>query len=328
MSSTDILVWVPVFNESKHIRSCIDSILSQSHKNIKLLISENHSTDNSAEIIKEYASIDSRIMAIRPPKFMSGVDHGSWLLSEVLNKINGFQYSCHLGAHDIISERYLELLLAAADENPNFSIIYGENIAYNEYSLDEKSLGPTGSFLRDTSIPIRPLALLTTLGWNSMVYGLWKEELRKKIIKQVTCKAVDHLYVAEMSILGDIIYSPEAKIKVRVVENDQKDYKTYTEKHIGSEYSPSRDLAAQLQWVADLTRRACKGHLHYENSAIMQVTVGATLSAYFARYCSLLLWEGGENFRRNFASDPNFLRLMGSMSNVTHITSEYINSTK
>ena len=45
-----ISVIVPVYNTEKYLRKCIESILSQSYKNIELLLINDGSTDSSAEI--------------------------------------------------------------------------------------------------------------------------------------------------------------------------------------------------------------------------------------------------------------------------------------
>ena len=55
-----ISVIVPVYNTEKYLRKCIESILSQSYKNIELLLINDGSTDSSAEICREYLDKDKR----------------------------------------------------------------------------------------------------------------------------------------------------------------------------------------------------------------------------------------------------------------------------
>ena len=55
----DILL--PTYNGEKYIKEQIDSILNQTYKNIKLIIADDCSTDNTVEILKEYESKDSRV---------------------------------------------------------------------------------------------------------------------------------------------------------------------------------------------------------------------------------------------------------------------------
>ena len=49
-----INIIIPVYNSEKYIKKCLDSALSQSYKNIEIIVIENGSTDNSLKILKEY----------------------------------------------------------------------------------------------------------------------------------------------------------------------------------------------------------------------------------------------------------------------------------
>jgi len=65
MSSNPVLsIVIPVYNTSKYLRRCLDSILEQSYQNIEVIIVNDCSPDNSAEIIQEYCLKDSRVRAV------------------------------------------------------------------------------------------------------------------------------------------------------------------------------------------------------------------------------------------------------------------------
>lgn len=55
---------IPAYNSSKYIRKCLDSVLQQSFKDFEVIIIEDCSSDNTADIIREYELSDSRIKAI------------------------------------------------------------------------------------------------------------------------------------------------------------------------------------------------------------------------------------------------------------------------
>lgn len=56
-----ISIIVPVFNTSKYLPHCLDSILHQTYKNIEVIIVDDGSTDDSLKIIKKYAKENSNI---------------------------------------------------------------------------------------------------------------------------------------------------------------------------------------------------------------------------------------------------------------------------
>lgn len=61
MNNCLISVIVPVYNTAPWLRKCLDSICAQSYRNLEILCINDGSTDNSAEILAEYAQKDERI---------------------------------------------------------------------------------------------------------------------------------------------------------------------------------------------------------------------------------------------------------------------------
>ncbi|MCA0227921.1 glycosyltransferase [Patescibacteria group bacterium] len=53
LASVDIVI--PVYNASQSIRYCIDAVLTQSHKNFRMILIDDGSTDGSFDICEEYA---------------------------------------------------------------------------------------------------------------------------------------------------------------------------------------------------------------------------------------------------------------------------------
>lgn len=60
----NISVIVPIYNTSSFLKKCLRSILSQSYRNIELILVNDASTDNSLEICKEFVRNDSRVKLI------------------------------------------------------------------------------------------------------------------------------------------------------------------------------------------------------------------------------------------------------------------------
>ena len=56
-----ISIIVPVFNTEKYLRDCIDSILKQTYGDLEVILVDDGSTDNSFDIITEYAKKDNRV---------------------------------------------------------------------------------------------------------------------------------------------------------------------------------------------------------------------------------------------------------------------------
>ena len=64
MTNPKISIIVPVYNVEKYLSECLDSIVNQTLKDIEIICLNDGSTDNSLQILKEYASKDNRIKII------------------------------------------------------------------------------------------------------------------------------------------------------------------------------------------------------------------------------------------------------------------------
>lgn len=62
-----VSVLVPVYNVSKYLRQCLDSLVNQTLKDIEIVCVNDGSTDSSAAILEEYAAADERIVIVNKP---------------------------------------------------------------------------------------------------------------------------------------------------------------------------------------------------------------------------------------------------------------------
>lgn len=56
-----VSIIVPVYNSSRFLKRCVESILDQSFQDYELILVNDGSSDNSGEICNNYAAMDSRI---------------------------------------------------------------------------------------------------------------------------------------------------------------------------------------------------------------------------------------------------------------------------
>ena len=59
-----ISVIIPVYNSGKYLERCLNSLIAQTHENLEIIIINDGSKDNSAEIIEKFTSKDQRIIAV------------------------------------------------------------------------------------------------------------------------------------------------------------------------------------------------------------------------------------------------------------------------
>lgn len=61
MNTIKVSVVVPIYNAQEYLEECLDSLVSQSLKDIEMILVNDGSTDNSLKIAEEYAKKDKRI---------------------------------------------------------------------------------------------------------------------------------------------------------------------------------------------------------------------------------------------------------------------------
>ena len=59
-----VSILVPIYNTSKYLPECLDSLLGQTLKDIEIVCINDGSTDNSPDIIREYQKRDSRVKLV------------------------------------------------------------------------------------------------------------------------------------------------------------------------------------------------------------------------------------------------------------------------
>ena len=83
---------MPVYNEEKFIAECLDSLLKQTYKNFEALMIDDGSTDNTLNILKQYAKKDKRIKAIHQKNVGLGISRNRGIKmskGEILGFLDG-----------------------------------------------------------------------------------------------------------------------------------------------------------------------------------------------------------------------------------------------
>ena len=119
--SKRIAVCIQAYNEEAFISETIQSILNQTFTDFDLIISDNYSTDSTAEIINTHQRNDDRIIIWKPAVFCKSLEHARFIIDKV-NRLE-YEFTIFIGAHDLIAKNYIELLYSAYLSNPRAAIV-------------------------------------------------------------------------------------------------------------------------------------------------------------------------------------------------------------
>ncbi len=127
-----VSILVPIYNTEQYLKECIQSLITQTYKNIEIILVDDGSTDKSLKICEEYKHIDKRI------KIYHQENQG--LVSARISAIHNAsgEYILCVDSDDYINSDTIEKMLVLAIENKADVICSGY--------VKEK---PTGSFMRN-----------------------------------------------------------------------------------------------------------------------------------------------------------------------------------
>ena len=118
MNYVMISIIIPVYNAEKYINQCIDSILEQTYPYFELICVDDGSTDQSYEILKEYAKQDSRVNVIRQKNQYAGVARNRGM------EIAKGKYILFLDSDDFFCEDMLEKLVDKAEREQSEIVVF------------------------------------------------------------------------------------------------------------------------------------------------------------------------------------------------------------
>ena len=160
----DISIIVPIYNASKYLKKCLDSLVNQTKKELEFILINDGSTDDSESIIKSYK--DDRI------RYFKRSNHGIGKTRNFgINKASG-KYIMFLDSDDYLDYNACELLYKKAlNENSDL-------VVFDFYRVEKELKSVIIRDFKSTCLKNNPSILLyINLGISNK---LFKSELIKK----------------------------------------------------------------------------------------------------------------------------------------------------
>jgi glycosyltransferase involved in cell wall biosynthesis len=205
-----VSIGMPVHNSEKYLRAALDAILAQTYTDFELIISDNASSDCTAEICKSYAAKDPRI------KYFSNAHN----LGANPNINKSFELSC--GEYfkwafydDLVAPDFLAKCVEVLDQNPEVVLcvpkanIIDENgkfLGVHEYRAD--------TTLSKPHLRFRNVVLNSDSGWE--IFGLIRANTLSKTALHASYPGSDLVLIAELTLHGRFHILPDALSYPRV----------------------------------------------------------------------------------------------------------------
>lgn len=178
-----VSVIVPVYNGEKYLKSCIESIIDQSYKELEIIVINDGSTDNTSKILKEIARTDNRIIHIEQKnKGVSSARNRGIELSKG-------EFITFVDCDDTIKKNYVKSLVekAICDNLDIVTCGYTDISIYGNFNLND--------FYKDNSI-LKKSEFINYI-FKGVGGTLWGKVFKREIIEINNIRMNPNIFMCE-----------------------------------------------------------------------------------------------------------------------------------
>ncbi len=197
-----VSVGIAVYNGEDELPGLLESLVTQSYRNLEIIICDNASTDHTREVCDRFSSHDGRIRYIRNDVNIGAVGN----FNKVVSEASG-QYFMWAAADDVFHHDYIACCLRELESDDELVLVGAQ----------------TGQYIKDINRPLfvdEGVNLLEDDPWlrvmkyrdillkrdhlGMIFYGLHRMNFLVSVLPLVECIGSDHLHVAAMAFNGKV----------------------------------------------------------------------------------------------------------------------------
>jgi glycosyltransferase involved in cell wall biosynthesis len=273
-----VSIGIPVYNGVKYLAETLESVITQTHSELEIIVADNASTDGTQALLARYAERDPRIRVIYNDVNVGAAGNYNLVLNEATA-----DYFAWLSADDVLEptfvQRNLELLLS----HPDAVGAYAEAIRIDQDSREcgDYQEAMAGMHLDSPDTATRFSAAV--LGFPAIVlFGVFRRQAMLDTPGHGAYIGGDRVFVSEMALKGRILKTDEPLFRRRV--------------HADA-YSAIRNTAEKARWFGATQTRAGRADVHRirEHHAALSradIGVGSRLRCLITLYVAFPLVLG------------------------------------
>jgi glycosyltransferase involved in cell wall biosynthesis len=204
MNSNPLLsIGLFVYNAEPFIAKSIQSLRSQTFRDFELIVSDNGSTDRTAEICQQLADRDPRIKLHRSEKNMGA----GWNLRRVYFLATG-KYFKWAAADDFLEPTFLQECIDALESDSSYVLAHSKTKVIDQH----------GKFIENYHWPMKTDSLDTVTRFREMllndhmcyqIFGVIRLEALHSLPPQGSYVNSDGVLLAQLSLIGRFYEAPE-----------------------------------------------------------------------------------------------------------------------
>jgi glycosyltransferase involved in cell wall biosynthesis len=203
-TTPQVSIGLPVFNGENFLAETLNSILTQTFEDLELVVSDNASTDRTAEICRDYASRDSRVRYYRSDENVGAAPNFNRVFE--LSTGEYFKWVAH---DDRLTPHYLARCVEPLDRDPSIVVCHSRvelidaaGRSFAKFHIDHGEIDSTRPERRFGAVVLRDL-------YSYWVFGLMRASVLRMTPVMASYVASDMPLRAELALLGKFHEVPD-----------------------------------------------------------------------------------------------------------------------
>jgi glycosyltransferase involved in cell wall biosynthesis len=195
-------IGLPVYNGEKYLAGTLDSLLGQNYEDFELIISDNASTDGTAEICRRYGKQDSRIRYIAQPRNIGCIPNHNFVIKQARGEL--FKWASH---DDLYARDLVRLCVDALDEHPQVVLAHSRSAMIDSAGTVTK-LFDYRVMVDSARAPERFRSMLFD-GWDDYTYGVMRTKVLRRTPLHGSYHCADRTITVELGLHGPFYQIPD-----------------------------------------------------------------------------------------------------------------------
>jgi glycosyltransferase involved in cell wall biosynthesis len=197
-----LTVGLPVYNGADYLAASLDALLGQTYQDFELVISDNASSDSTADICHQYASEDPRIRYFRQTHNIGCAPNHNFVIKQAKGEL--FKTASH---DDLYAPELLERCVRALDEHPDVVLAHSWSAV----------IGPSGEVSERLDYPVNTGSAYAPERLRSMLFDGWGDDeggvVRIDVLRRTPLHGsyhfADRTFTIELALHGPFYMVPD-----------------------------------------------------------------------------------------------------------------------
>ncbi len=198
-----VTIGIPTFRRPELLRRSILSALAQDHGNVEVVVSDNHSGDDTEQVCRELAVNEPRLKYIRQHENVGPIRNFNAVRAAATGEL--FMW---LGDDDWIDPSYVSSCVRLLLESPGIAVVGGASRNYQ----NAEPVGEGAAMNLTHGSPSRRVAdFYRAVTDNAILFGVMRRSTIEPCVLTNTL-ACDWLFMAQVAFRGLVITNPEVSV--------------------------------------------------------------------------------------------------------------------